>query len=62
MFWVKILILFHVDPGSGMENSDLGSGMDKSRIRDPATLPGSVNYFHNQFKIPGFIVFSCNPY
>ncbi len=32
-FWVKILKFFDADPGSGMEK--FGSGMGKSRIRDP---------------------------
>jgi hypothetical protein len=35
-FGVKILKLFDVDPGSGMEkNLDPGSGMEIIRIRDP---------------------------
>ncbi len=37
-FGVKILKFFDADSGSGIRNgdrSDLGSGMEKSRIRDP---------------------------
>jgi hypothetical protein len=34
-FGVKILKLFDADPGSGIKNSDPGSGMEKIRIRDP---------------------------
>jgi hypothetical protein len=34
-FWVKILKFFDADLGTGMENSDPGSGMEKIQIRDP---------------------------
>jgi hypothetical protein len=36
IFWVKILKFFDADPGSGIFFTlDLGSGMEKIRIRDP---------------------------
>jgi hypothetical protein len=43
IFWVKILKFFDADPGSRIRDgniSDLGSGMEKSWIRDK--YPGSV--------------------
>jgi hypothetical protein len=40
IFWVKILKFFDADPG--WKNSDPGSGMEKSRIRDgKKSDPGS---------------------
>jgi hypothetical protein len=42
-FFVKIIKFFEADLGSGMKNSDPGSGMEKIRIQDGKNSdPGST--------------------